>query len=67
MKTRNDFARQASLYTMNGLIDPRILAGYEKTTASASSPIQFSLPNNLKRLMENIVVRIKNEPAKVNR
>ncbi len=63
MRKRNDFARKASLFTMNGLVDPRMLAGYEKKTATKSSHVQFNLANSLKRMVESIVGRMKNEPA----
>jgi hypothetical protein len=31
METQNEFFRKASLFTMNGLIDPRMMPGYVKS------------------------------------
>jgi hypothetical protein len=31
MKTQNEFYRNASLFTMNGLVDPRMMPGYVKS------------------------------------
>jgi hypothetical protein len=31
METQNDFFRKASLFTMNGLSDPRMMPGYVKS------------------------------------
>lgn len=31
MKSQNEFFRNASLFTMNGLVDPRMMPGYVKS------------------------------------
>ncbi len=62
MKTSKDVIRQASLFTMGGLIDPRLMPGYEK---SVSKPVQdFPLLNGLRKSIDSITGRkMNNEPA----
>lgn len=36
MTTRKDVIRQASLFTMNGLVDPRLMPDYIKVKATAA-------------------------------
>jgi hypothetical protein len=42
MTTLKDTIRQASLYTMNGLIDPRMMPGYETPSNKHQSKNIFS-------------------------
>ncbi len=66
MKTSKDVIRQASLFTMGGLIDPRLMPGYEKSVSKSKpeSVQDFSLLNSLRKSIESITGRkINNEPA----
>lgn len=37
MELQNDFFRNASLFTMNGLVDPRMMPGYVKSVSKRST------------------------------
>lgn len=37
MQVNNDFFRKASLFTMNGMADPRMMPGYKTDTKSTTS------------------------------
>ncbi len=41
MEAQNDFFRKASLFTMNGLVDPRMMPGYESKSKSKSSDLSL--------------------------
>jgi hypothetical protein len=56
MTTIKDPIRQASLFTMNGLVDPRLMPGYSETktekSASGKSELAF-----IRRVFENLLKR----------
>ena len=41
MKTQNDTLRHASLFTMNGLVDPRMMPGYVSERKNKSNDISL--------------------------
>jgi hypothetical protein len=53
MKTSNDFIRQASRYTMNGLIDPRLLPGYKPSTE-----VGFNVLAGFQKMIERIFRKV---------
>ena len=64
MTTRKDPIRQASLYTMNGLIDPRLLPGYSKEEIIANdlephSTVKPSFTLKLLTHLENIKAMVR--------
>ncbi|MEO7992081.1 MAG: hypothetical protein ABI663_21190 [Chryseolinea sp.] len=66
MKTSKDVIRQASLFTMGGLIDPRLMPDYEKSVSKSESKSvhDHSVLNRLRKSIESITGRkINNEPA----
>jgi len=60
MKTFNDYSRQASRFTMSGLIDPRVMPGYVPAKERAASSIQFGL---LVTVITKFVERITGKKA----
>ena len=50
MKTREDIIRQASIFTFNGLVDPRVIPGYVADKAKGS----VNLSDKLRRVIENL-------------
>ena len=53
MTTRNDIIRKTSLYTIGGLIDPRVLPGYSKKVASSTTHSENYF-QKLLRVIENL-------------
>ncbi|HTJ47817.1 MAG TPA: hypothetical protein VL443_00075 [Cyclobacteriaceae bacterium] len=61
MKTREDIIRQASIFTSNGLIDPRVMPGY----VSNKTQSNMSLGNKFRRVIENLFSKFEKRQASI--
>jgi hypothetical protein len=61
MKTREDITRQASIFTYNGLVDPRVMPGYVSNKAQSS----VNLGNKFRRVIENLFSKFEKRQASV--
>ncbi len=63
MTPSKDMIRQASLYTMGGLIDPRLMQGYESPNTKPGAK-SFNFLNVLRKTLEGFTGgKVSNEPA----
>jgi hypothetical protein len=57
MKSQNDILRRASLFTMNGLVDPRMMPGYVKSETK-NNPNDISLLFRIRIAMHTFVGKL---------
>lgn len=61
MKTREDIIRQASIFTSNGLIDPRVMPGYVSDKAQSS----MNLGNKFRKVIESLFNKFEKRQASI--